>query len=253
MNTKFYDLFKTFLIKDQHQTNNTIGKYISTLKTFLHWATDREYNSNLTFKKFKVPNENADIIYLTEQELFHIYNFILNNKRLESVRDVFCFGCFTGARFSDVSKLTKDDIKQNAWHLRTTKTRDKLEIPLNEFALEILEKYTSQGRMLPIMSNQKINLYLKQLGKLLDINEQTTKTMYRGAEPVVLNKEKWEFISTHTARRTFVTLSLEKGMRPEVLMSITRHKDYKTMKKYLKIVSKVKETEMNSVWKREIV
>lgn len=149
--------------------------------------------------------------------------------------------------------MTKDDIKQNAWHLRTTKTRDKLEIPLNEFALEILEKYTSQGRMLPTMSNQKINLYLKQLGKLLDINEQTTKTMYRGAEPVVLNKEKWEFISTHTARRTFVTLSLEKGMRPEVLMSITGHKDYKTMKKYLKIVSKVKEAEMNNVWKREVV
>jgi integrase len=252
MNIKFYDLFKTFLIKDQHQTNNTIGKYVSTLKTFLHWATDREYNSNLTFKKFKVPNESPDIIYLTEKELFHIYNFNLDgNKTLESVRDVFCFGCFTGARFSDIFKLTREDIKWNTWHLRTTKTRDKLEIPMNEFALEILEKYTNHVKILPTMSNQKTNSYLKQLGKLLDLNERTTKTMYRGAEAIVLDKAKWEFISTHTARRTFVTLSLEKGMRPEVLMTITGHKDYKTMKKYLKIISKVKETEMNSVWKRD--
>ena len=66
-----------------------------------------------------------------------------------------------------------------------------------------------------------------------------------------MNNPKWEFISTHTARRTFVTLSLEKGMRPEVLMTITGHKDNKTMKKYLKIVSKVKEREMNNIWRRE--
>lgn len=252
MTIKFYDLFKNFLIIDKLHTNNTIGKYISTLKTFLHWSTDREYNTNMVFKKFKVPNETPDIIYLTEKELFHIYNFNLDgNRSLESVRDSFCFGCFTGARFSDIFKLRREDIRWNAWHLRTTKTRDNLEIPLNEFALEILEKYAHKENPLPVMSNQKTNVYLKQLGKLLDIDEQTTKTRYRGAEAIVLNKPKWEFMSTHTARRTFVTLSLEKGMRPEVLMTITGHKDYKTMRKYLKIVSKVKEKEMNSVWRRE--
>ena len=252
INVNFYELFKAYLIKDKKQTNNTIGKYISTLKTFLHWATDREYNKNLTFKKFKVPNENSDIIYLTEEELFHLYNFDLAGKKvLESVRDTFCFGCFTGARFSDIFKLRREDIKDNIWHLRTVKTREKIQIPLNEFALEILAKYSNVENPLPVMSNQKTNLYLKLLGKYLDINEDTTKTMYRGAEAVVLNKPKHDFISTHTARRTFVTLSLEKGMRAETVMAITGHKDYKTMKKYLKIISKVKEQEMNNVWSRQ--
>ena len=71
---------------------------------------------------------------------------------------------------------------------------------------------------------------------------------YSGTKRIEIEKSKYDFISTHTARRTFVTLSLEKGMRPETVMEITGHKDYKTMKKYLKITSKVKTDEMNKVW-----
>src|ERR1043165_9790080 len=93
-----------------------------------------------------------------------------------------------------------------------------------------------------------MNYYLKDLGKLLDINDITTKTRYSGKEAIEDIKPKYEFISTHTARRTFVTLSLEKGMRPETVMSITGHKDYKTLKRYIEITSKVKEMEMKKVW-----
>ena len=141
-----------------------------------------------------------------------IYNYNIQNKTLASVRDVFCFGCFTGQRFSDISKIKSKDIINDTWHLRTTKTKDRLEIPLNKFALEILAKYASNVSLLPIMSNQKTNLYLKEIGKLLEIDTETTRTRYQGHLAIEEIKPKYAFMSTHTARRTFVTLSLEKGI-----------------------------------------
>jgi len=231
--------------------NNTAGKYISTLKTFLHWATDRKYNANLTFIKFKAPNTCADIIYLTEEELTKIYTHDLsNNKRLEQVRDAFCFGCYTGLRHSDTSTLKKANIKGGNIIMTSFKTRDQLEIPLNDFAKEILEKY---AYVLPVISNQKFNDYIKEVGELAEINDPIILTKYRGAEAVKFEKPKWAFLSSHCGRRTFVTLSLEKGMRAETVMAITGHKSYKTFKKYIKITDKVKTIEMKAIWKKESI
>jgi integrase len=249
----FYDRFKSYMILNLKHTNNTIGKYFAALKTFMNWSNERGYHSSLNFQKFKVCNEPGDIIYLTHDELMSILNCDLTNHPvLNKVRDVFCFGCFTGQRYSDIAKLKREDIRGGVWFLKTKKTRDSLEIPLNDFAIEILNKYKDFSSPLPIIANQKMNYYLKDLGKLLDINDITTKTRYSGKEVVEEIKPKYEFISTHTARRTFVTLSLEKGMRPETVMSITGHKDYKTMQRYLKITSKVKVVEMNSVWRKNL-
>jgi integrase len=99
-----------------------------------------------------------------------------------------------------------------------------------------------------LFSNQKMNEYLKEIGKLAEINENIAIVKYRGLEKVEFLEPKHNFISSHTARRTFVTLSLEKGMRPETVMSITGHKDYRTFKKYIKLTDKVKLAEMNDIW-----
>ncbi|MGI4751272.1 MAG: hypothetical protein ACRYFB_11610 [Janthinobacterium lividum] len=117
---------------------------------------------------------------------------------------------------------------------------------MNRFAKEILNR---NGGSLPKMaSNQKTNDYLKELGELAEINEMVHIVKYRGVEKVEFLEPKYKFICTHTARRTFVTLCLEKGMRPETVMSITGHKDYKTFKKYIKLTDKVKMIEMNKIW-----
>ncbi|MBM2813809.1 MAG: integrase family protein [Ignavibacteria bacterium] len=181
-----------------------------------------------------------------------LYNLDLSaNKALERVRDVFCFGCFTGQRFSDISKLKRDDIRDGQWYLRTAKTKDPLEIPLNAFSEAIINKYLSNDEPLPVISNQKTNEHLKNLCQIARINDKRKITKYRGAEKIEEIFFKYELISTHTARRTFVTLSLEKGMRPETVMAITGHKDYKTFDKYVKISSKVKKVEMNRTWRME--
>jgi integrase len=251
---RFYEQFTTYLIKDLKHTNNTVGKVVMNLKTFLKWATERGYNNNQAFTKFKVPNEKADIIYLTEPELMVIYNLELSkNKTLAKVRDVFCFGCFTGQRFSDVAALKREDIKNDTWYLRTQKTKDVIEIPLNAYALEILSRYVDKDIPLPVMSNQKTNSYLKDIGELAEIKETITQVRFRGNERIEQTLPKHDFISTHTARRTFVTLWLEKGGRPETCMEITGHKDYKTFKKYIKITSKVKRVEMDQIWFKDPV
>lgn len=246
INPLFYQQFTKYLMEECNLVNNSVGKHIKVLKSFLAFATDHGYNTNYAFKKFKVLEEDADIIYLTEEELLKIYNFQNLPPRLEIVRDAFCLGCFTGLRFSDLSELRESNINDDYIEIRTVKTKDFLRIPLNNYAKEILKKH---GNNAPKMiTNQKMNDYLKEIGQLAEIDQEIILTKYKGANKVETREPKYHFISTHTARRTFVTLSLEKGMRPEIVMSITGHKDYTTFKKYIKLTESVKQAEMLNAW-----
>lgn len=99
-----------------------------------------------------------------------------------------------------------------------------------------------------------MNEYLKELGELAKINEIIEQHRYSGNKKIKTTSEKYNFMTTHTARRTFVTLALEKGFRPEVVMEMTGHKNYATFKRYIKITNKVKKEEMNRLWgKKQIV
>ncbi|MDB5137430.1 MAG: Phage integrase SAM-like protein [Mucilaginibacter sp.] len=247
INQHFYESFTDFLFNHKRQLNNTAGNYIKTLKVFMNFAYDRGYcQPHKDVKKFEVFKEDGELIYLSEAELFAIIYLELKSEKLNVVRDNFCFACFTGLRYSDISKLQVENIKDDYIEIKTEKTRDFLRIPLNQHAKAILLK--NGGRLPKLFSNQKTNEYLKEIGELAGITESILITKYRGVEKVEFLEPKYKFISSHTARRTFVTLSLEKGMRPETVMSITGHKDYKTFKKYIKLTDKVKLAEINTIW-----
>jgi site-specific recombinase XerD len=248
----FYEAFLSYLLNEGKLLNNSVGKHIKVLKTFLNYSKDHGItNCNYNLKKFKVFNEDADIIYLTEQELMKIYNLKDLCIRLENVRDVFCFGCLTGLRFSDIDKLRKFHIKGDFLEVKTEKTKDSLRVPLNSFAKAILKKYEirKDERPLPTgITNQKTNDYLKEIGEIAELNEEIVMEKFSGAKKIVLKKLKWQILTTHTARRTFVTLALEKGIRAEVVMAMTGHKSYKVFKRYIKITDNVMHLEMNRVW-----
>jgi integrase len=245
----FYERLMSYYINELGLLNNTIGKYISTFKTFLNWATERNYNSKVDYIKFKAYKEDADIVYLEEEELMRLFHFDLSKKpRLQNVRDAFCLGCFTGLRFSDIKNLKADDVRNDTIIINTFKTKETLRIPLNALAKSIIDKYKDEPEFLHIISNQKMNDYLKEVCELVKIDHPITLTKYRGVERIEYTKPKYDFVSSHTARRTFVTLSLEKGMRPEIVMKLTGHKSYKTFKKYIKITDRVKDAEMRRVW-----
>jgi integrase len=246
IDSKFESRFTEYLMVDCGLVNNTIGRYMKTIKSFMHFAAERGYTSNYKFKSFKVIKQDADIIYLTEEELLKIYNLNGLSKSLSMVRDAFCLGCFTGLRFSDLSELRLANLKQNFIELKSKKTRDFLRIPLNDYAREILKKH--EGNPPVMISNQKMNDYIKDIGKEAGIDTPIILTKYQGATKIEKSEPKYMFLSSHSARRTFVTLSLEKGMRPEVVMSITGHKDYATFKKYIKLTENVKLAEMNNAW-----
>jgi site-specific recombinase XerD len=246
IDSKFENKFTEYLMQEHSLLNNTVGRYIKTIKSFMNFAFERGYTTSFKYKAFKVIRQDADIIYLTESELLKIYNFENLPRRLDAVRDAFCLGCFTGLRFSDLSELKRANLKNDFMELKSKKTKDFLRIPLNKYAKAILSKHN--GNPPDTISNQKMNDYIKEIGELAGIKEAIILTQYQGATKIEKSEPKFNFLSTHTARRTFVTLSLEKGMRPEVVMSITGHKDYATFKKYIKLTENVKLAEMNNAW-----
>ena len=250
---EFYEKFRKYLISECKLLNNSIGKHIKILKTFLNYAVEKGVNQNLAYKKFKVSTEQVDIIYLTEVELLHLHTLELDSKRLRNVRDIFCLACFTGLRFSDLNKIKTENIADGILTLRTEKTKDILTIPLNDYAMEIIDRHTSDDKIhLPhVITNQKMNEYLKELGEVAEFDDLVEQHRYSGSKKVTTKTEKYNLITTHTARRTFVTLALEKGFRPEVVMEMTGHKNYATFKRYIKITSKVKKEEMNRLWSKQ--
>ncbi len=244
----FFEKFYSFLVYKKQLLNNTAHKNVQFFKSFMIWANTNNFTDNTNHRTFKSKSEQNEVIYLTEEELMHLYNMKVDNERLERVRDLFVFQCFTGVRFSDIENLSWDDIKNSTWNLRTQKTKDIIQIPLSGYALSILAKYGDWEKPLPVISNQKMNKYLKELCKKAKINDTIKIVQYRGSERIENTYKKYEVIGSHTARRTFISLSLQKGMKPDVIMAITGHKTYKMMQKYINIADKTKRDEMDKVW-----
>jgi site-specific recombinase XerD len=249
INLNFYNRFVAYLI-GEGLLNNSVGKHIKVFKTFINYCIDNEItDSKISLKGFKVFNEENDVIHLTNEELMRLYELEGLPKRLQDVRDVFCFASFTGLRFSDIDKLTSSHIKSDFVEIRAEKTKDFIRVPFNSYSRAILEKYKHTGKPLPTgISNQKTNDYLKEIAELAFIDDIVSVEKFKGAQKVEIRKPKWQMISCHTARRTFVTLALEKGLRAEIVMAMTGHKSYRTFKKYIKVTDNVMKVEMNRLW-----
>lgn len=122
-------------------------------------------------------------------------------------------------------------------HIVTLKTYDTIRIKLNKYSQGILRKYDDiqfpNGKALPVISNQKFNEYLKELGELAELNEPVDIVFYIGGTRENITCKKWELLTTHCARRTFVCNSLSLGATPEQVMAITGHSSYASMKPYI--------------------
>jgi integrase len=252
INLSFYNKFFSYLAEECEHTNNTISKYIKVLKTFLNYATEQGYNKNLEFRKFAAKEEEGEVIFLTWKELSRLYSMKIKNESLCQVRDVFCFGCFTGLRYSDIYNLKKSNVKGDFLTLNTIKTKEGNKIPLNDYASSILAKYKEMPgeKALPVISNQKMNDHLKELGKLAEFDDDITLVHFRGGKRIETTLPKYEVLTTHIARKTFITTALKLKMQTEVIMSITGHKDHKTFKKYYKVVDEHKLAAMKEIFNK---
>jgi len=156
---------------------------------------------------------------------------------------------FTGLRYSDVFNLKRSDIKDNHIEVTTVKTADNLIIELNNHSKAILDKYKDvafeDNKALPVISNQRMNDYLKELGELAGINEPVRETYYKGNQRIDEVTPKYALLGTHAGRRTFICNALSLGIAPQVVMKWTGHSDYKAMKPYIDIADEVKVNAMD--------
>ena len=235
-----------FLRDECGMKNSTIKKQLGFMKWFLNWSVEKGHNTNVEYKSFKPKLKTADkqVVYLNKEELDVLRNFKIPETKqyLERVRDVFLFSCYTSLRYSDVRELKHSNVKGDIIEVVTKKTTDKLRIKLNDKAKAIIAKYDDvafeNDRVLPVISNQRMNDYLKELTKLAGINETITQVYFVGNERFEETRLKYELIGTHTGRRTFICNALLNGMPAHVVMKITGHSDYKAMQPYIDIVSK---------------
>lgn len=245
----FFQKFNNYLIEIKGLQNTTIAKILSTLKTFLNYADDHDIKVTGNYKKFKIKRDTLEVTALTQKEFDLLFKADLsNNKRLEQVRDVFCFSCVTGLRYSDLAQLQRTNIKGNQISITVQKTKQRLTIPLNPFSVDILSRYSQTHKPLPIISNQKMNEYIKELCQFVGINDNVEIVRFKGAEREVNNYPKYELISCHTGRKTFATLSLERGMSAEEVMKITGHLTYQSFKRYVNITENRKKVSMWAAW-----
>lgn len=233
--------------------NTTIGKQLSFLKWFLRWAFKKGVHQNNAYDSYKpkLKSTQKKIIFLTWDELNRLREFKIpsNKQALERVRDVFLFQCFTGLRYSDVFNLRRSDIKGDHIEVTTVKTSDSLIIELNKHSKAILDKYKDvsfeDDKVLPVITNQKMNDYLKELAELAGIDEPVRQTYYRGNERIDEVTPKYALLGTHAGRRTFICNALALGIPPQVVMKWTGHSDYKAMKPYIDIADDIKANAMS--------
>lgn len=254
INLDFYNDFIDYLTKEKKYTPNTIGKHIANVKLFMNEATERGYNTKFDYKskRFKTTSETVESIYLTEPELLKIYNHDFSkNRKLEKTRDLFIIGCFTGLRFSDFSKLKIENIKDEEINVRTQKTGERVVIPIHWTVKQILGKYTETQTGLPRpISNQKMNEYLKEIGKAVELNENVFLTTTKGGVKVQTSIPKYDLMTTHTARRSFATNLFLNGFPPISIMKITGHKTEKSFMKYIKISQEENATLLRLHWSK---
>lgn len=233
---KFYYKFLDFYTGYKKLGNNGFGKIITVLKSILNSATDRGINTVMTYKskEFKALKEDVDNIYLNEEEINELIDLDLtDSKKLDQARDLFIIGCYTGLRFSDFSKLSTSNISDGLIKVKTQKTGTTVIIPLLPEVERIIEKYN--GNLPKAYCNQKMNEYLKLIGKRAQMFETIQKNRLSGVKVIKSTLEKWQLISTHTARRSFATNMYKRGIDSISIMQLTGHSTEKSFMTYIKI------------------
>jgi site-specific recombinase XerD len=186
----FVTEYEHFLSVNQKMQTNTVMKYIKILKQILNYAVALDWLQSNPFNQFKCTYRNPDRVVLSQDEIDVLYFKEMPNERLEQVKDIFLFACYTGYAFSDIESLSPDAVVKGIdgeiWiHANRVKTDVRENVMLLDIPLKIIEKYKNnkqcmaKGTLLPAISNQKYNAYLKEIAALCNINKHLTSHIAR--------------------------------------------------------------------------
>lgn len=222
VNHQFLRNFEIYLTTSCNCGPNTTAKFLQRFRTIIILAKNNGWIVKDPFANYKIRFQKVDRGFLTEDQIKKLMNKAFNLKRLEQVRDVFVFSCYTGLAYIDVKNLRQANIRKSfdgkLWIMgKREKTGVNFNIPLLDIAKEILDKYAGtlpDEKVLPVLSNQKMNAYLKEIGTICEIEKELTY---------------------HLARHTFATLTLSKGVSIESVSKMLGHSNIKTTQIYAKI------------------
>jgi len=260
---KFYDRFKSFLyqIPNPFYKNYRLIKngdiwdivegdkgdqvgifddqvfaYIIQTKTFLAWAEKRGHVINPSYKSWKILKRKHTPIALTMQELEKLQNHVYKSRAEDVARDYLVLECLIGQRISDIKRFNLKDFSNDKWTFSPKKgnrlSPKQVTVHFKGFcaaALDILHKYNWK---LPVISDQKLNENIKKACKSAGIDSRIDFIRWAQNKQIRYGGPKWEFISSHSGRRTFITLSLQAGMPVEFVMALTGITEYKTIRHY---------------------
>jgi site-specific recombinase XerD len=225
----FVTEFEFYLRSVKKCNNNTAVKYVRNFRKIIKICLDNDWLDKDPTTRYEGKMKEVERDFLTEEELLKIYNKKISSERLQLVRDIFIFSCYTGLAYIDVKGLKKDHIgigiDGEKWIFKNRqKTETKSKIPILPIAEEIIEKYSNhpkclnENSIMPILTNQKMNAYLKEIGDLCDISKE---------------------ITFHMARHTFATsVTLSNGVPIETVSKMLGHKNLHTTQHYAKVLDK---------------
>jgi integrase len=205
------------------------------------------YDIDSSTLKVSQPVKNKyDIVTLSEDEIYQIKKADLSPEQ-QKVRDCFLFQIFTGQRFSDMQQISPEQIEGHIWKFRSVKTGRLMYVPFSGWTSEaqrIADKYDYK---FPQYTQQYFNRALKLICRNAGLDVEVKLTRYRGSKEIIIEKPKFQLISSHTARRTTVSILLAKGVPPTIVMKLTGHTDIKTMMKYERTTTDALETSLIAI------
>lgn len=225
INYNMYIKYVTYLQKKGYKPN-MIGTFIKALKAAMSEGYKRGMHTNIAFQNFEKPSEQATTVALTKEEVDKIYAVKLTGA-VEKARDLFIIGCYTGMRFSDYNHLLAEDADKDFIVKIQQKTKNEVCIPIHPRVKAILKKWGGSPRI----GQQKVNLFIKSvccqvgINSLVDVKENG----------VIVQKQKHELVSTHTARRTAATNLLLSGATIHEVQKFLGHNSVKQTEIYLRI------------------
>ena len=231
-------LFKPYDEKGNVRSTRTIHNTVVAIKTILCWADEKisteSYNGIKNFKPVKVKQEKTKIV-LTDEEILQLYNAELTGKQKE-MRDVFILQCEMGQRFSDMCNLNNGRLSEdgNMYTIVQQKTKQQVTIPLSDTAKQILAKYNYK---IPIYLLNITDKELKKIAQKAGLNREVLITREVKGKIETTTEPIWKHISSHLARRSFVTNWLKAGLDSHVIKGVTGHKTEEAFERYNKLSS----------------
>jgi site-specific recombinase XerD len=229
------DFYRAFIkwCNDNDWSMNYIAQHVKNLVCLMKATKKRGHHNNTAYldEDFRVIQEHTDDIALSENELEMLYRHNVPDRTRDIARDWFIIDCYTGLRVSDIQMLDAKNIHGNTITIANEKTDTKVVIPLRSEVKELLKKWNGFP---PKMTDQEINRSIKEVAEVAGLDQPVLYFLTKGGSRRDFYLKKFEMISCHTARRSFITNLLNAGVADNVVMQLAGIKKHATLLRYKK-------------------